>query len=155
VVNDKFKKMKKIAIFCGLLFIVSCNDTTVNWKQKHIQKILYGKKSTLWGVYDKKLESKEVSYTFHSNGECDYLDENIEFSFKLGMVYPEDENWNIEIVNDSTIYLRCNLSVYRVLQYNKTYFKLFTSEFDTIYLYRSDCQSAECRIPDKMPAPNW
>jgi len=149
--------MKKVVIFSGLLLIVSCNNTTINQKQAQIQKVLYGNKSTLWGVYDNGLESKEVSYTFYRNGECNYKDEHLKgLPFKLELNrYSEDNNWNIEVVNDSTIYLRCLLSVYRILQYNDTYFELFTQEWDTIYLYKSGCQSSECRIPNKMPAPTW
>jgi len=148
--------MKKITIFCILLFVVSCSNTTM--KQKRIEKILHGKKSILWGIYDNKLKSKKLSYTFHGNGECDYKDEYFygDFPAKFSMpTCPEDDNWNIDVVNDSTIYLRCGLDVFRIIQYSSTYFKLFTREEDTIYLYKSASQSSQCLIPDKMPVPTW
>jgi len=151
--------MKKGILFCGLLLLVSCNNTTIEQTKKQIEKTLHGNKFVWWGIYDNHLESKEVSYTFYNNGKCDYSDEEHlygEFAVKLLMpMCFMDGSWNVDVVNDSTIYLRCGLDVYRVLQYNNTCFQLLNSRLDTIYLYKSDCQSAKCLIPDKMPVPIW
>jgi len=157
--NLRQRLMKKGILFCGLLLLVSCNNTTIEQTKKQIQKTLHGNKFVWWGIYDNHLESKETSYRFHRNGECNYNDERRlygEFAVKLEIgCYHEDNNWNIEVVNDSIVYLRCNLSVYRIIQYNDTCFQLLNSRLDTIYLYKSDCQSAKCLIPDKMPIPIW